>query len=153
MKKDLTAAEIHAKYGDPNERQIGGSHYQKQKIQHWDYVLANNIPYMEAQVIKYVSRWRDKNGLEDLEKGLHYLEKLIAHETKKELDKRMGQPMHGHDDVDAPSYEALELKCDVCRGTQFDLTPVQGFYKNDPIKHRRVCSNCGAAYPGLVEDE
>lgn len=60
-----------------NLGQVGGSHYKRQAIQHWDYVLANNIPYMEAQVIKYVSRWRVKNGVQDLEKARHFLEKLI----------------------------------------------------------------------------
>lgn len=60
-----------------NSRQVGGGHYQEQGIQHWDYVIANHIPYMEAQIIKYVSRWRAKNGLQDLEKALHFLEKLI----------------------------------------------------------------------------
>ena len=52
-----------------NHRQVAGRHYQKQIIQYWDYVLANGIPYLEAQIIKYVSRWRDKNGLEDLLKA------------------------------------------------------------------------------------
>lgn len=66
-----------------NETQVGGSHYKKQKIQHWDYVLANNIPYMEAQIIKYVSRHRDKNGVQDLEKAKHFLEKLIEVEKGK----------------------------------------------------------------------
>jgi hypothetical protein len=60
-----------------NERQVGGKHYNLQSIQHWDYVLANNIPYMEAQIIKYVSRWRAKGGLTDLRKAGHFLEKLI----------------------------------------------------------------------------
>lgn len=66
-----------------NSRQVGGSHY-KSKIEHWDYVLANDIPYLEAQIIKYVSRWRKKNGLQDLQKAKHFLEKLIEHETIKE---------------------------------------------------------------------
>lgn len=64
-----------------NQRQVGGDHYKKQGIQHWDYVLANGIPYMEAQIIKYVSRWRDKGGIQDLEKAKHFLEKLIEHES------------------------------------------------------------------------
>lgn len=64
-----------------NKRQVGGRHYQKQKIQHWDYVIANDIPYLEAQIIKYVSRWRDKNGLEDLHKAQHFLDKLIEVNT------------------------------------------------------------------------
>jgi Protein of unknwon function (DUF3310) len=59
-----------------NKRQIGGKHYQK-FIQHWDVVLANSIPYMEAQIMKYVMRWREKDGVHDLKKAQHFLEKLI----------------------------------------------------------------------------
>lgn len=61
-----------------NAKQIGGKHYQR-GIQHWDYVLSKNIPYLEAQVIKYVERWDHKNGLQDLEKAGHFLQKLIEH--------------------------------------------------------------------------
>lgn len=64
-----------------NDRQVGGSHY-RSDIQHWDYVLANGIPYLEAQVIKYLTRWRKKNGLEDVMKAQHYLDKLIEVETE-----------------------------------------------------------------------
>lgn len=60
-----------------NEKQIGGDHYTRQKIQHWDYIIANEIPYMEAQIIKYLSRWRAKNGMQDLLKARHFLDKLI----------------------------------------------------------------------------
>lgn len=59
-----------------NDKQVGGAHYKK-PIQHWDLVIANNIPYLEAQIIKYVMRWREKNGLEDLQKAQHFLEKLM----------------------------------------------------------------------------
>jgi len=59
-----------------NLRQIGGKHYQK-PIQHWDFVIANSIPYMEAQIIKYLFRWRERGGLKDLLKAQHFLEKLI----------------------------------------------------------------------------
>jgi hypothetical protein len=69
-----------------NEKQVGGMHYAK-PIQHWDFVLANNIPYMEAQIMKYVFRWREKNGLEDLEKAKHFLEKLIEWERAKLIDR------------------------------------------------------------------
>lgn len=65
-----------------NERQVGGSHY-RSEIQHWDYVVANDIPYLEAQVIKYLTRWRKKNGLQDVYKAQHYLEKLIEVEEAK----------------------------------------------------------------------
>jgi len=60
-----------------NAVQYGGDHYKKKAIQPWDYIAANEIGYLEGNVIKYVSRWKDKNGLEDLLKAKHYLEKLI----------------------------------------------------------------------------
>ena len=65
-----------------NEIQVGGSHYQK-PIQTWDFIAANNIGFFEGNVIKYVSRWKDKNGLEDLKKAQHYLTKLIELEEQK----------------------------------------------------------------------
>lgn len=59
-----------------NEKQVGGDHY-KTAIQPWDYIIANNLGYLEGNVIKYVSRHAKKNGVQDLEKAKHYLEKLI----------------------------------------------------------------------------
>jgi hypothetical protein len=41
-----------------NSIQHGGNHYKKFKIQTWDYIIANEIPYMEGNIIKYVSRCR-----------------------------------------------------------------------------------------------
>ena len=43
-----------------NDTQVGGSHYTKQGIQTWDYIAANEIGYFEGNVIKYVSRWKQK---------------------------------------------------------------------------------------------
>ena len=57
-------------------KQVGGSHYQL-AIEPWDYITANNLGYLEGNVVKYVSRYKDKNGKQDLEKAIHYLEKLI----------------------------------------------------------------------------
>lgn len=62
--------------------QHGGTHYKKLKIQPVEYIMANGIPYMEGNVIKYVSRWKDKGGIEDLKKAKHYLEILIENEQK-----------------------------------------------------------------------
>lgn len=60
--------------------QIGGSHYKDKGIQPIEYILANNLDFCEGNVIKYVSRWRQKNGLDDLLKAKHYLEFLIERE-------------------------------------------------------------------------
>lgn len=62
-----------------NDFQVGGGHY-KSKIEHWDYVLANEIPYLEAQIIKYLTRWRKKGGKEDVRKAYHFILKLAEAE-------------------------------------------------------------------------
>lgn len=65
---------------EPQEVQIGGDHYKKLKIQPTEFIHTNNIPFIEGNIIKYVIRHRDKNGLEDLKKAKHYLELLIKFE-------------------------------------------------------------------------
>ena len=65
-----------------NETQVAGSHYRDKKIQTWDYIVQNNLGYLEGNVIKYVSRYKEKNGIEDLIKAAHYLEKLIEVERE-----------------------------------------------------------------------
>lgn len=60
-----------------NNMQVAGTHYKTKAIQPWDYIVANNIGYLEGNVIKYVSRWKDKGGVDDLRKAQHYLTKLI----------------------------------------------------------------------------
>jgi hypothetical protein len=62
--------------------QVAGSHYKDLAIQPVEYIHANGIGYFEGNVIKYVSRWRAKNVIKDLEKAKHYLELLIELETK-----------------------------------------------------------------------
>lgn len=65
------------------KKQVGGDHYSKLAIQPVEYIQANNIPYMEGNVIKYVTRWRDKGGIADLEKARHYIDMLIAFEEQQ----------------------------------------------------------------------
>ncbi len=64
------------------EKQINGDHYKSLIIQPVEYIHANNIPFLEGNVIKYVTRWRNKNGIADLEKAKHYIELLIELESK-----------------------------------------------------------------------
>jgi hypothetical protein len=64
------------------EKQIKGDHYKSLTIQPVEYIHANNIPFLEGNVIKYVTRWRNKNGIADLEKAKHYIELLIELESK-----------------------------------------------------------------------
>jgi len=59
-----------------NDMQVGGKHYQK-PIQHWDWAGALGLDYFQGAITKYIARWKEKNGLEDLKKAQHYLTKYI----------------------------------------------------------------------------
>jgi hypothetical protein len=58
-----------------NDIQIGGQHYRGENIQHWDW--AKNMPYLEARCTAYIARHRDKNGIEDIKKSLHFIQKIL----------------------------------------------------------------------------
>lgn len=60
-----------------NDKQVGGEHYKGKAIQPWDFIISNELGYLEGNVIKYVSRYKKKNGMQDLQKAKHYLEKLM----------------------------------------------------------------------------
>ena len=66
---------------DPNEYQIGGSHYQGE-YQHWDFVCDTNLHYLLGCATKYIARWRKKNGIEDLRKASHYISKAVESKVK-----------------------------------------------------------------------
>ena len=63
------------------DKQISGSHYKTMMIQPLEYALANNLGICEHAVVKYISRWKDKGGVDDLRKAIHYCEILIEKET------------------------------------------------------------------------
>ena len=59
-----------------NDKQVGGDHY-KSGYQHWDFVIETQMHYLLACATKYITRHRKKNGKQDLEKSLHYVEKFL----------------------------------------------------------------------------
>ena len=59
------------------DKQVSGSHYKELVIQPIQFIHANNIPFMEANVIKYICRHKTKNVLADLQKAKHYIELLM----------------------------------------------------------------------------
>lgn len=59
-----------------NDRQVGGSHYKSTQYQHWDFAIDVGMPYLEGQITKYVDRHERKNKRQDLEKALHFAQKL-----------------------------------------------------------------------------
>ena len=58
-----------------NSRQVAGTHYVA-VVQHWDFVVQRKHNYIEAQVSRYVTRWFKKDGLKDLRKARHFVQKL-----------------------------------------------------------------------------
>jgi hypothetical protein len=59
------------------KKQVGGSHYKKYKIQPVEFIIKNNIGFVEGNIIKYVLRFKEKGGVKDLLKAKHYIELLI----------------------------------------------------------------------------
>lgn len=66
------------------DEQVGGGHYKNMAIQPVEFIEKNNIPYLEGNAIKYICRHAEKNGEQDIDKAIHYLQLL------KEL--RYGKP-------------------------------------------------------------
>ena len=60
----------------PSEKQVGGSHYLDMKIEPINFIVENNLPFMEGCVIKYVCRHKQKNGIEDINKAIHFLQMM-----------------------------------------------------------------------------
>jgi len=75
-----------------NNTQVGGTHYKKD-IQPWDAMQAWMSKeafqgFLQGNAIKYLARWRDKGGVEDLQKAQHYIQKLIESEAQVKLEQK-----------------------------------------------------------------
>ncbi len=86
------------------EKQIGGNHYKKFKIQPIEFIILNNLNFLEGNVVKYVCRYRFKDGLRDLEKAKHYIEMLI------EFRDRCREEMSSIEFNSANNLESLEAE-------------------------------------------
>ena len=66
------------------DKQEGGQHYKSKAIQPVVYIHANNLGFCEGNVVKYITRHKEKNGAEDIKKVIHYCELLLELEYSKE---------------------------------------------------------------------
>ena len=73
----------------PQGRQVGGNHYRDFHIQPYEFISKNNLTFFQGNVIKYVCRYLHKNGVEDLEKIIHYCELEIK--KMKDLNDQQSQ--------------------------------------------------------------
>jgi hypothetical protein len=113
----------------PDDHQVGGDHYTSKEVQPWDAMQAWMSPeafagYLQGNCIKYLARYRDKNGTQDLKKCQHYLAKLI------ELEVRLDLVVENAEFVDRNQYED-GYKTGLTGATFLDL---QGQMHKDWIK-------------------
>jgi hypothetical protein len=66
-----------------SKKQVGGNHYLKYKIPPVEFIIKNNIGFVEGNVIKYILRFKEKGGVQDLLKAKHYIELLIDSSKSK----------------------------------------------------------------------
>lgn len=59
------------------KQQVGGTHYASMALQPWEYISSNELDFFQGNIIKYVSRWKDKGGVQDLHKAMHTLQYYI----------------------------------------------------------------------------
>lgn len=76
-------------------KQVGGEHYKNNVIEPWNFIAANNLGYFEGSAIKYITRWRSKGGIADIQKAIHFLEKLIELESASKSSTPTGDVVAG----------------------------------------------------------
>ena len=88
---------------NPLDTQVGGGHYKNKAIQPIEYITANNLNFCEGSIVKYITRWADKGGVQDLLKIKHYVDLLIK------LDPR-AKPAAGVSEAERTELNALSFK-------------------------------------------
>ena len=84
---------------DSLKHQVGGSHYKSMAIQPIEFIFANDLGFAEGCIVKYICRWKEKNGLEDLKKIEQYVQLLIEHVESKQRPPRQTE-------IDDPKHQA-----------------------------------------------
>lgn len=110
---------------NPLDRQVEGSHYKDCSIQPLEYMMANNLDACQSNIVKYVTRFRAKNGRKDLEKAKHYIELLIQFEYGETLDEPKQREHHSSE---------RSLHSDVC--TEQGADELRG--EEYPVRNRRT---------------
>lgn len=122
-----------------NDKQVGGAHYSTDGgLQHWDMVNIFKLDYFQGQITKYVMRWNKKNGVEDLKKAAHFLEKYIELQTPTvDARKYTRSPAAAHphpDGVHTQETDIGPVDSDGC-------FKAEGWF-GDGVVHY-VCRECG----------
>lgn len=92
---------------NPLATQIGGSHYKDLAIQPAEYCHVNRLGFIEGCVVKYVTRWREKGGVDDLKKARHFLDIMIELEAKDSLRSQIERTIPGEGELIDPETLAV----------------------------------------------
>jgi hypothetical protein len=136
-----------------NETQIGGSHYQKGGEQHWDRIYRLFGPgYLIGSATKYIERYKEKNGRQDLEKAAHFIQKLIELEYPNEANCSYcgaGNP----EETNCPYQDPKSTE--LFRNSQKDVgsTHLDILCPDCKYPHGRHTSWCARAHPGYVNQD
>lgn len=93
-----------------NQKQFGGDHYKQVGIEPWDYIEANGLGFLDGTAVKYLTRWKKKGGIVDLQKAIHFIEKLIEVEKAKvaPVEEPKAAPKSAIDISQAKMFEAFK---------------------------------------------
>ena len=97
------------------DTQVGGEHYKDMVIQPVEFIQKNRIGFVEGNIIKYICRWRAKNGLEDLHKVKHYIDLLIDIESSEAVRTPSEFDLYNRDGTKGCINEASSAAWDAAR--------------------------------------
>lgn len=133
---------VHTDNGDDmitTKDQVGGTHYKDKGIQPIEYIQTNKLSFCEGNVIKYVTRHRDKNGLEDLKKAMQYLKFLMESEYQYvEGENKPERPMLTEEEKYYEMHRVREEKA----GYEGCATAAEA-----PLTYRDAATKCGRNLP------
>jgi hypothetical protein len=110
--------------------QVGGDHYRKMKIQPVEFITANNIGFLEGCIIKRACRWREKDGIRDLEKIVHEAQLLIEQEKKRIAElSAVAKPVPNAVGYLAEAIREERERREKEQGTRINALPLQRPYE------------------------
>jgi hypothetical protein len=126
------------------DNQVGGNHYKDLKIQPVEYILENGLGFLEGNVVKYITRHKAKNGIEDVKKAKHYCEMLIEQYEKEQLLK-LGEAIELENTIPQQVID-LEKEAETFRtlpvGSMFFVDDENGIPKKVMVVKGYSCTTC-----------
>ena len=137
------------------DHQEGGTHYAKLKIQPIEYIHANGLGFSEGSVIKYVTRWRDKNGIADLKKARHFLDLLIELEEKNHIVEVNEKDHHKAGSLSEFIQNAIDKSEDAIQASKAQLAAWDVFKATQPqwVEDKELPSSGIYGEQGYTEDD